>query len=79
MSKIIAVSAATGNQGESVINKILGDVKLSELFYIRAITTDPSKPQALRLKDRGIEVIKGDFNDEFSIRNQYKTLIQFSQ
>lgn len=55
MSEIIAVFGATGNQAESVINKILGDVKLSELFYIGAITTDPSKSQALRLKDRGIE------------------------
>ena len=68
MSKIIAVFGATGNQGESVINKILGDIKLSEMFSIRAITTDPSKPKCLKLKDKGVEVIKADFNDETSIK-----------
>lgn len=51
-----------------MINKILGDIKLSEMFSIRAITTDPSKPKGLKLKYKEVEIIKADFNDETSIK-----------
>lgn len=72
MGKLLVVFGATGNQGVSVINKILGDTMLSEMFDIRAITRDPTNPKALLLKDKGVEVLKGELNENLSITEAVK-------
>lgn len=56
--KLLVVLGATGKQGGSVINSILGDEKAAAQFSIRAITRDPSKPAAQALAKRGVECIK---------------------
>lgn len=55
--KVLVVFGATGSQGGSVINSILNDSGASSQFKIRAITRDPSKPNALALKKRGVECV----------------------
>jgi len=55
--KTLVVFGATGNQGGSVIESILNDSKASSQFKIRAITRDPSKPNALALKEKGVECV----------------------
>lgn len=58
MSKqTIVIFGATGNQGGSVINSILGDSKAAAQFHIKAVTRDPSKDKAKALAHRGAEVI----------------------
>ena len=55
--KILVVFGATGNQGGSVINSILGDAKASAEFQLRGITRDPSAARAKALSDKGVECV----------------------
>ncbi|KAK7055573.1 NmrA domain-containing protein [Favolaschia claudopus] len=64
-SRIVAILGATGNQGESVLRRILKD----GIFTPRAITRNPSSTAALELKKLGAEVVKGDTTDKASLVN----------
>ncbi|KAF6241889.1 hypothetical protein HO173_000601 [Letharia columbiana] len=55
--KILVVFGATGNQGGSVIKSILSDPKTAGEFKIRAITRDPSKPNAQALTAKGAHAV----------------------
>ncbi|KAI0352475.1 NmrA family protein [Trametes cingulata] len=59
MSKLIAVTGATGQQGSSVVEFLL---KEPQTFSVRAITRDPSSPAAQALAARGVEVVKADLS-----------------
>jgi len=72
MSKLITVFGATGNQGGSVIRTVLSHPQLSKIFSIRAITRDTTKPSALALASKGVEVIAADLNDASSIATAIK-------
>ncbi|KAJ7912411.1 hypothetical protein B0H13DRAFT_2007472 [Mycena leptocephala] len=63
MSRIISIFGATGNQGASVLEAVLKDAT----FTPRAITRDPESAASLKLKARGVEVVKGDTADEASL------------
>ncbi|KAI4170950.1 MAG: hypothetical protein LQ343_004608 [Gyalolechia ehrenbergii] len=54
--KVFVVFGATGNQGGSVINSVLSDPAADQEFRLRAITRDPSKPNAQALTARGVDV-----------------------
>ena len=58
MSKILTVFGATGNQGGSLINYVVNSSKLSKIYKLRGVTRDVSKPAALALKEKGVEVVK---------------------
>jgi len=68
MSKILAVFGATGQQGSSVVNHVLGDPELSQQYKIRAITRDPNSEKAKQLSQR-VEVVSGDMSDRRSLEN----------
>ena len=68
-SKLITVFGATGNQGGSVVNSILAHPKLSKEFKIRAVTRDPSKPNAQALAAKGVEPVKADTQDAESVKH----------
>lgn len=63
MSKLLVVFGSTGQQGSSVISHVLSSPSLSSQYTIRAITRDPSKPTALALSARGIQVVPADLDD----------------
>ena len=65
--KLLTIFGATGNQGGSVINTVLGSSSLSSKYALRAITRDPSKPNAKSLADKGVDLAKADLNDPGSI------------
>ncbi|KAF5003095.1 hypothetical protein FDECE_10330 [Fusarium decemcellulare] len=67
MSKILTVFGATGTQGGSVIRAILAHPTLSQVFKIRGITRDASKPAAQRLINQGIEVKEADLTSKESL------------
>ena len=50
MSKIFTVFGATGNQGGSVIDAVLRHPELSKTYKLRAVTRDPDKGSASKLK-----------------------------
>lgn len=55
--KVLAVIGATGKQGGSVINSVLGDPKAATRFSVRALTRDTSKPAAQELARKGCETV----------------------
>jgi uncharacterized protein YbjT (DUF2867 family) len=63
--KIILVTGATGNQGGSVAKALLDNWK----FAVRVLTRYPQSPKARMLEQMGAEIVAGDFNDPYSLRN----------
>lgn len=70
--KVFVVFGATGNQGGSVINAVLGDPKTANEFKIRGITRDPSKPNAKALEARGVECVAADIDNKDQIRAAFQ-------
>jgi uncharacterized protein YbjT (DUF2867 family) len=68
-TKILTVFGATGNQGGSVVKSVLAHPTLSKEYKIRAITRDPSKPNAQALAAKGVETIKADTEDAESVKH----------
>lgn len=58
----ILVTGDTGQQGGAVADQLL-----AQGYRVRALTRDPSKPNARGLERRGAEVVKGDLSDRASI------------
>jgi len=63
----VLVMGATGNQGGAVIRYLL-----PKGHHIRTLTRNPDSPKAKRLKEQGVEVMKGDFSDVDSLVNAAK-------
>lgn len=55
--KVVVVFGATGVQGGSVAQAILGDSKMKEVWSVRGVTRDVSKPSAKALRDQGAETV----------------------
>ncbi|KAJ7490670.1 hypothetical protein FB451DRAFT_624058 [Mycena latifolia] len=63
VSRIVSVFGATGLQGGAVVNALLKE----GTFTPRAIARNPESEAALKLKARGVEVVKGDPLDKASL------------
>ncbi|MCJ1391642.1 hypothetical protein MMC18_004507 [Xylographa bjoerkii] len=74
MSKILVVFGVTGQQGGSVINSVLAEPDLSKQYKIRALTRDLSKPTAIALAQRGIELAQADADDKDSLKQAFKNV-----
>jgi len=66
--KLLTVFGATGVQGGSVVKAVLAHPTLSKQYKVRAITRDPSKPNAQALAERGVEPVKADMENADSVR-----------
>ncbi|KAI4523205.1 hypothetical protein K525DRAFT_162488, partial [Schizophyllum commune Loenen D] len=55
--RILTILGATGKQGGSVVNSILGDAAASSKFSVRAVTRDVTKDSAKALAAKGAEVV----------------------
>ncbi|KAF9903139.1 hypothetical protein EC991_004122 [Linnemannia zychae] len=69
MSKLLVVFFATGQQGRSIIDYVINDPDLSKVYKLRGVTRDPSKPEALALQKKGVEVVKADMDDKESLKH----------
>jgi uncharacterized protein YbjT (DUF2867 family) len=58
----VLVTGATGNQGGAVTNSLL-----SAGHNVRALVRNPDSPAAKKLADRGVELVRGDFDDANSL------------
>lgn len=72
MTNLLVVFGATGQQGSSVISKVLEDAELSKTYRVRGLTRDPFKPDAQALSNRGVEVVQCDTDDRSSVKNALK-------
>lgn len=61
-NKTILVTGATGQQGGAALKHLR-----ERGFPVRALTRDPSKPEARKIENAGIEVVRGDLDDSASI------------
>ncbi|HEX7078472.1 MAG TPA: NmrA/HSCARG family protein [Candidatus Eisenbacteria bacterium] len=60
--RTVLITGATGHQGGATIRELIG----SE-FALRALTRHPEAGAARALASRGVEVVRGDLNDEASL------------
>ena len=58
MSKLLTVFGVTGLQGGSVVNYVLQNSELSKTYRLRGITRDVTKPAAVALREKGVEIVK---------------------
>ncbi|KAH7010344.1 hypothetical protein EDB80DRAFT_750715 [Ilyonectria destructans] len=68
MTKIIAVTGATGSQGGGVVNIL----KVAPGWSVRAITRNAGSDAAKKLAEEGIEVVQASFEDEESLAASFK-------
>ena len=61
---IIAVCGATGQQGGAVLNHL----EAQDHWHLRALSRNPDSEPARRIRDGGIEVVRGDLADVDSLR-----------
>ncbi|KAL8366823.1 hypothetical protein RB595_008728 [Gaeumannomyces hyphopodioides] len=66
--KIIAVVAATGNQGSSVAKTFLA----TPGWHVRCLTRDPHSPKASHLASMGAEVVQADLGDPASLSRAFQ-------
>ena len=67
MPKLLVIFGITGQQGASLATRVLSTPSLSSQFKIRGITRDPSSSSAQKWAQKGVEVVKGDLDDDFSL------------
>lgn len=70
--KILTVFGATGTQGGSVINTILGNSTLSQQFALRGITRNKSSAKAEALAAKGVEIAVADLNKPSELETALK-------
>src|SRR5262249_50733212 len=61
--RTILITRVTGNQGGAVAQALQGTG-----FYLRGLTRTPDSQRAAALARHGIDVVKGDFDDEATLR-----------
>ncbi|KAL8279390.1 hypothetical protein RQP46_008202 [Phenoliferia psychrophenolica] len=66
---LVVVVGSTGAQGGSVISHLIASDKE---YRVRGITRDPSKPNAVALVARGVEVVKGDLGSPNEIKAAFQ-------
>lgn len=69
MSKKILVTGATGKLGSEIVTQLLGKVNARDIYIL---ARDTSKAEELRLK--GVNIIKGDYNDYKSLVDAFKAV-----
>ncbi len=57
MGKLLTVFGATGQQGGNLIDYVLRHPELSTIYRIRGVTRDVTKPAALALREKGVDVV----------------------
>src|SRR6266436_6491518 len=63
MSRIILITGVTGHQGGAVAQALQNSG-----FRLHGLTRKPESEQALALARQGIEIVKGDLDDEATLR-----------
>lgn len=72
MSKLLVIFGVTGQQGGSVAKYVINDPELSNIYKVRGITRDSSKPAAQALQQKGVELVNADMADKESIKRALK-------
>lgn len=68
---LLTVVGGTGTQGLSLINAALKDGS----YRVRALTRNTSSDKAKELRDRGVETVQADVNDQESLLEAFKVCL----
>ena len=68
MPQTVVVLGATGTQGASVVDSFL---PLAPEWQVRAVTRNPDSAAAKLLLAKGVEVVKADTGDKFTLENAF--------
>lgn len=68
MANLLVIFGITGQQGASVAEHVLQDKQLSQMYRIRGLTRDASKPEAQAFSKRGVEVVEAELDDAKSVK-----------
>ena len=63
-TRTILITGVTGNQGGAVAQALQGAG-----FHLRGMTRKPDSERAAALARQGVDIVKGDFDDEASLRH----------
>jgi uncharacterized protein YbjT (DUF2867 family) len=63
-NRTILITGVTGNQGGAVARALEGTG-----FHLRGLTRKPDSDRATALARQGVEIVKGDLDDEASLRS----------
>jgi len=63
MSRTILITGVTGNQGGAVARALQGSG-----FHLRGLTRKPESERAVALARNGVEVVRGDLDDDATLR-----------
>lgn len=74
MSKIIAVTGATGSQGGGVVNVM----RKTPGWTVRAVTRNPTSEAAKKLAAAGVEVVQASFDNEASLVIAFQVSLSLS-
>ena len=61
--RTILITGVTGNQGGAVAQALQGSG-----FHLRGLTRKPDSQRAAALARRGVDIVKGDLDDESTLR-----------
>src|SRR5258705_3665292 len=61
--RTVLITGVTGNQGGAVAQALQGTG-----FYLRGLTRKPDSERAAALARRGVDIVKGDLDDEATLR-----------
>src|SRR5260370_41440462 len=64
--RTILITGVTGNQGGAVAQALQGTG-----FYLRGLTRKPDSERAAALARYGVDIVKGDFDDEARLRRAW--------
>jgi uncharacterized protein YbjT (DUF2867 family) len=67
--RTILITGVTGNQGGAVAQALQGAG-----FHVRGLTRTPDSERAAALARQGVDVVKGDLDDEATIRPDVATV-----
>lgn len=73
MSKIIAVTGATGSQGGGVVNVM----RKTPGWTVRAVTRNPTSEAAKKLAAAGVKVVQASFDNEASLVIAFQVSLVF--
>jgi uncharacterized protein YbjT (DUF2867 family) len=62
--RTILITGVTGQQGGAVAQALQGTG-----FHLRGLTRTPDSPRAAALASQGIDIVKGDLDDEATLRS----------
>jgi NmrA-like family len=69
LKKLVVIFTATGSQGFAITKHLATDPIARSRYTLRALTRDPSKPQAKELANLGVEVVECSLDSDESVSN----------